>query len=379
MFYSTWLNTTKIEIPQADEQQRLLVNLITLMNADKMPLPRFWYLPRGEKAVVVMSGDDHSPGFAPGGTAVAFDRFKELSPLGCDVAKWECVRSTSYVLPDSVLTNAQAAAYVAEGFEVALHPIAGSCPTTPMTEAQLSAVFDTQLGSWAARFTNVPAPVTSRTHCVFWPDWTSAANVELTHGIRMDANYYHFPTAWIGSKPGFMNGGGFPMRFADQDGIPIDVWQQNTNMNDEATTAYQTHIETLLDNAVGPLGYYGSFGMNMHTDYPSPHGGADTIVAAAQARGVPVISYKQLLDWVDGRDASTIRGLSWNAGTLTFTTTVGAGANGLQTLLPTQGPSGTLSSISSGGSPVQYTVQVVKGIQYAVFGAATATYEATYS
>ena len=46
---------------------------------------------------------------------------------------------------------------------------------------------------------------------------------------------------------------------------------------------------------------------------------------------MPVISYKQLLDWVDGRDDSTIRGLSWNAGTLTFTTTVGAGANGMQT------------------------------------------------
>ncbi len=62
MFYShAGCDTSKIAIPQADEQQRLLVNLITSMNADKMPLPRFWYLPRGEKAVVVMSGDDHSP------------------------------------------------------------------------------------------------------------------------------------------------------------------------------------------------------------------------------------------------------------------------------------------------------------------------------
>ena len=29
------------------------------MNADRKPLPRFWYFPRGEKAVVVMTGDDH--------------------------------------------------------------------------------------------------------------------------------------------------------------------------------------------------------------------------------------------------------------------------------------------------------------------------------
>ena len=105
----------------------------------------------------------------------------------------------------------------------------------------------------------------------------------------------------------------------------------------------------------------------MHTDNPAPHPGAEAIVAAAQARGVPVISYKQMLDWVDGRDDSTIRGLSWSAGTLTFTTTVGAGANGLQPLLPTQGPTGTLSGISSAGSPVAYTVQTIKGIQYAIF------------
>jgi fibronectin type 3 domain-containing protein len=379
MFYSSWLNTSRIDIPQADEQQRLLVNMITLMNADRVPLPRFWYLPRGEKAVVVMSGDDHSPGNAPGGTAFAFDRFKELSPAGCSVAQWECVRSSSYVYPDSVLTNAQAAAYVADGFEVALHPVVSSCPTTPITEAQLAAIFDTQLSSWGARFTSIPAPVTSRTHCVYWPDWASNAKVELARGIRLDANYYHYPTPWIGARPGFMNGGGFPMRFADTTGVPIDVFQQNTNMTDESTTNYLTHIDTLLDNALGPSGYYGAFGANMHTDYPGTHPGSEIIVDEARARGVPVISYKQLLDWVDGRDDSTIRGLSWSAGTLTFTTTVGAGANGMQLLLPAQGPSGTLSAISSGGQPVSYTVETIKGIQYAVFAVASGTYVATYS
>ena len=30
------------------------------MNADKKPLPRFWYFPRGEKAVVIMTSDDHT-------------------------------------------------------------------------------------------------------------------------------------------------------------------------------------------------------------------------------------------------------------------------------------------------------------------------------
>ena len=59
LFFPDWLDFSKVPIPQADEQQRLLANLITQMNLDRTPLPRFWYLPRGEKAAVVLTGDDH--------------------------------------------------------------------------------------------------------------------------------------------------------------------------------------------------------------------------------------------------------------------------------------------------------------------------------
>ena len=68
--------------------------------------------------------------------------------------------------------------------------------------------------------------------------------------------------------------------------------------------------------------------------------------AGAGARACRSISYKQMLDWTDGRNSSTIRGLNWSAGTFTFVTTVGVGANGLQTMLPTQGPTGTLSALT---------------------------------
>jgi hypothetical protein len=379
MFYSSWINTSKIAIPQADEQQRLLANLVTQMERSNLPLPRFWYLPRGLKAAVVMSGDDHSPDYTPGGTAFHFNRLEQESAPGCVVAKWQCLRSTSYVLPNTILTDAQAAAYTADGFEVALHPLIASCPTTVLTQAQLSTYFDTQLAQFAAHFPSLQAPTTSRTHCVYWPDWASAAKVEAAHGIRVDGNYYHYPGSWIGSKPGFLNGGGFPMRFADTDGSLIDIYQQNTNITDESNPPLPATIDTLLDNALGPLGYYGTFGINMHTDYAAASAGEDAIVASAQARGVPVISYKQLLTWVDGRNASSFRNLDWSAGTLRFTVSAGAGADGLQAMLPVQGPSGTLTSVAANGSAVPYTVQTVKGVQYAVFDASSALFTATYS
>jgi Bacterial Ig-like domain len=373
-----WLDTNKIAIPQADEQQRLLLNLITLMERDRMPIPHFWYLPRGEKAAVVMSGDDHSTQ-TPGGTASMFDRYKTLSPAGCSVAQWECVRATSWMYPSATLTNAQAASYISQGFELGLHPVFGSCPVSGPNPEDMAAAWDSQLTAFAAKYTSVPPQLSSRTHCVDWPDWATVAKLEAARGIRMDGNYYHYPSAWIGAKPGFMNGGGFPMRFADTDGSLIDVYQEHTNMVDEANQAYPATVDALLDGALGPNGYYGTFGTNMHNDNPAPHAGAEAIVASALARSVPVISYKQLLTWVDGRNASTIRSMNWNAGTFTFATTVGSGADGLQTVLPMQGPSGTLSALTCAGSPRSFTTQTIKGIQYAMFTTVNGTCSATYN
>ena len=136
------------------------LNLITLMERDKMPLPRFWYLPRGEKAVVVMSGDDHSPSQAPGGTASNFDRFKSLSPPGCVVANWDCVRSTSLRLPQRVAhAMRRRPRYLAEGFEVALHPLVGSCPTAPITAGGARPRSSTRSSrSSRAKYTSLPRP-----------------------------------------------------------------------------------------------------------------------------------------------------------------------------------------------------------------------------
>ena len=203
--------------------------------------------------------------------------------------------------------------------------------------------------------------------------------MELARGIRLDANYYHYPAAWIGNKPGFMNGGGFPMRFADSDGSLIDVYQANTNMTDESGQAYPATVDALLDKALGPQGYYGAFGTNIHNDFGAPQPTTEAVVESAQTRGVPLITYKQLLDWMDGRSASTIRSMSWNAGSFSFVTTVGAGANGLQTMLPSQGPSGTLSALTCNGSPKTYTLQTIKGLQYARFDTVAGTCQATYS
>ena len=175
-----------------------------------------------------------------------------------------------------------------------------------------------------------------------------------------------------------MNGSGMPMRFTDTDGSMIDVYQANTSMTDESEQSYPFTPDTLLDRALGPLGYYGAFTANLHTDSATTF--EDTqVLASAQERDVPVITARQLLTWTDGRNGSSFGNLTWDGSGLGFTIGVGAGATNLTAMLPTTGPGGaTLTSVTRGSTSVAVTTMTVKGQQYAVFAAVGGTYQASY-
>ena len=364
-----WVDLDKVSIPQADEQQRLLANLVTQMNADRMPLPRFWYLPRGEKAAVVMTGDDH----ANGGTTGQFNRFKAASPASCSVADWECVRASSYVYPGTSIPGAEG--FEAEGFELALHLNTGC---SNFTRASLETDWSEDLPAFRSAFPTLDAPTTSRTHCIAWSDWASEPIVELANGIRLDTNYYYWPEGFVNDRPGMFTGSGMPMRFADLDGSMIDVYQAATQLTDESGIDYAAHIEALIDGALGASGYYGVFTANMHTDH-AQHNGADAIVAEAKRRGVPVVSARQMLEWLDGRNDSSFGDLAFTGNRLRFSVQRGGpGARGLQAMLPVAGPTGEFSQLTRGGTEIATSTRTVKGIEYVVFDAAAGDYEATY-
>ena len=387
-----WVDLNRVATPSADEQQRLLANLLTQMSADRTPLPRFWYLPRGLKAAVVLTGDDHASGTEPGtqnGTQGQFDRYKALSPAGCSVAQWQCIRSTSYIFPGTPLTDAQVSAYEADGFEIALHlwvsgtadgsanPGDKNCFNFP-SAAGLNGDFDAQLLQFKQFYPSAPAPATSRTHCVVWSDWSTEASAEAAHGVRLDTTYYYWPGSWINDRPGFFTGSGFPMRYAASNGSLIDVYQAATQLTDESGQTIANEAPALLDGALGSQGFYGVFTANMHTDV-TDNQDADTLIDAARARNVPVISARQLLTWMNGRNGSSFQGLAFNNdGRLTFRLDRADGATGLQAMVPAASGTGALLSLTRDGQPVSTQTQTVKGIVYAVFDAAAGSYTATY-
>ena len=384
-----WLNKSKIQIPQADEQQRLLANLVVELGAS--PLPRFWYFPRGDKAEVVMTGDDHGSGE----TSTVFEGLMDNDPPGgCtaqELADWQCVRATSYAYPSSPIDSPDdsAADYQALGFEIALHLTIddSTCSDfgTPPEFISLDGQLSTQLGQFASAFPGVSAPATIRTHCIPWSDWDSQPKTDLAHGIRLNTDYYWFSANnWDQDLAGMFTGSGIPMRFAAANGSLIDVYQAATYSADDATdspdTVVPAQMKTLVDNALGANGYYGAFTVIVHNDGPQAQSAArDQVVAYARSRGVSVISERQLLTWLDGRDRSSFQNVDFGSGALTFTIATNADARGLQAMLPLSGGGGQLQTLTRGGSSVSFTTASIKGVDYALFDAAAGSYRATYS
>ena len=364
-----WVDFSKIAIPQADEQQRFLANLITFMNANKRLLPRFWYLPNGNQAAVVMTGDDH----ANGGTTGRFNRYLSLSSTTASTTDWGTIRATSYVFPSTTIPDSQAAAFNAAGFEIALHLNTNCGDFTP---ASLEDLFTIQLAQFASTFPSLPSPTTHRVHCIAWSDYTTMAETELSNGIRLDTSYYYWPPSWVANTPGLFTGSAIPMRFATATGNTIDVYQATTQMTDESGQTYPYTVDSLLDLALGSTGFYGVFVANMHTDTPSSPG-SDWIISSAMSRGVPVISSRQLLQWCDAKTNSSIKSITWSGNTLSFSVARSTNANGLTAMAPILNGYAISRATFNGGS-LPFTLRGIKGVQYALFPALSGSYQFTY-
>lgn len=365
-----FVNLDKITIPQADENMRLLSNLIAYLTYDATPLPKFWYFPNGAKAVLVMAADDHGTG---SGTRDSFDRMLALSPKGCDPTKWECARATSWMYETSGMVDRQAATYAAQGFDIGSH-VSTYCHN--WSEQSLNLAFSRDLEKFRQTFPSLSPQQGSRLHCIVWSDYASQPKIGRSWGIRYDMNYYCWPKDWIKGQTGFMTGSGLPMRFSDTDGELINVYQQETHLVDEVFASAPDAVAALLDRATGPEGYYGAFGT--HYDF---HNDFDVqLMEIATKRGVPMVSVQQMLDWADGRYASSFDIASWQGGILTFDLKAdGRTADMLQGMLPLHSAAGRLVELQRNGDEVAFSAETRKGVEYGLFQGLSGRYTAIYS
>lgn len=367
---SGYLDMANIGIPQADEQMRLLSNTLVELHGETSPLPRFWYLPNGEKAALVMAADDHG---TEDGTRQSFERMLALTDPDCEVDQWECARATAWMYPSTPLDAAEAEQYAALGFDLGTH-VTTDC--ADWTEESLDAAFATSILEFRGTHPALPDQTGHRLHCIAYSDWLGLPTAESRWGIRLDMNFYNWPPDWIKDRPGYMTGSALPMRFSDDTGQMLEVFQQETHLVNETWNGSPAAIEELITAAEDERGYFGAFGT--HYDFSDDFD--QILMDVAVRRDVPMVSADQLLDFTEGRQVSAFTNVHrTGTGDLSFDVEVDPRADGLlHAMLPVDSGDTVLTSLTAGGEPVDYEVERIKGINYAFFEAGDLRYEAHY-
>ena len=215
-----WVDLDKVAIPQADEQQRLLANLI-LRHQRSKPLPRFWYFPRGRRRAVVMTGDDHGNG----GTRGPLRRLPRREPAGL-LGRRLGVRPQRRRMSFPARRSGRREAAGVHGARASR----SACTSTP-TATTGRRRRSTRSSTASSRAVRGPVPELAaagrrnRTHCIAWSDWATpaAGRADARHPARHQLLL--LAPDWVQNRPGLFTGSGMPMRFADGDGTLIDVYQ----------------------------------------------------------------------------------------------------------------------------------------------------------
>lgn len=390
-----WIDLDRLPIPQADEHQRLFGRVLTEMLSDALPLPRLWYFPGAAEAVLVATGDSHqNPARVleevlgrveqRGGRMTIYytppsdGDWRRAVRRGRDLAAGLPV--VGDVIGTDLPTPARIADWVRRGHEFGLHPY----------------VEDGLEAGWRRywqEFTGLgygPVPPSVRTHRILWTGWVETAWTQAAHGIRMNLDYYHYGALF--QKPdgawgeGYLTGSGLPMRFVDEQGRVLNIFQQHTHLVDEhlmeimwgggwagLTAEDAVALSRLtLERALQP-GQWAAIGVQFHLD-PFAAGGEwaekfgrwlEGTLDIARDLNIPIFSAVEWLTFVEARDAARFTELAWSGDRLTFTLAAPA-AEGVEltVMAPAQAAGRTLTELRVDGQPAPFSPRTIAGVAY---------------
>lgn len=315
-------------VPQADLYADMLVRLV--QHLCPCPLPRLWHYPHAAPSVTLLDGDSDSM------TAEDIETvFATVEKVGG--------RFTIYLMPEqfAALSPERMARHRACGHDAGPHPFAGRLPGRDAFAKRL----DEEMALFTQRYGF--APSAQRGHSVVWLGWDEHARELLRHGLRLDTNF----CCGVGLQHGYLNGSGLPVRFVDEHGAIIDVYEQATiSMEDgwytekcllpalsmaECIALSKRQIDASAD--VWHAVYHPCF----HPVYARPGARDSTpwlaaVAAHGAARAIPFVNAREWVEFNDARRAVRIAELDWNAasGRLSFTVRAARDIAGLTLLLP---------------------------------------------
>ena len=377
MFAGGWLDASKNNVNQADEQMRLLSRCVEHLTADAAPLPRLWYFPDALKCMAVLTNDGEENGEAD--LAVQFDEIE---------AGQACM--TLYIMRPERVSAGKAAEWAARGHEISGHPDGAYQSGDPSWETM-----DALLGAMKAGIkSKYGADMrTVSNHFFIWcgrdgagrADFAAQAKIEERHGILMDMNYADYDInntygeRYLG-RDGNFTGSGLPMRFADSGGNVINVYQTLTNVYDQQyleaddKEGFFVRFKNILDGSLDG-GAYSVVAIKAHNcEWYWTREPILKMLDYAAERRVPVRTAEKLLDFLLLKDAAGFENVRYRDGTLSFGVSSPGAACGLTLMIPRAHAGKTLRRIEADGVEIRPDFRTVKGKEYAFVVLGVATY-----
>jgi hypothetical protein len=408
--FKGWIDLDRIHIPQADYQQRLLANLLSALSQDARPLPRLWYFPGKAPSVFIATGDGHpaTPAFAiedfltrverRGGHASVYFSFwlssnrqrmvRRTSSRALELPVLRDALSNQFAAP----TASHAARWRARGHEFGLHPY-----VEEGVEAGWHLYWKEFTGQGCG-----PVSPTARTHRLLWTGWVESARLQATYGIRMNLDYYHWGPAFRKESGewvyGHLTGSGLPMRFVDEQGRILNIYQQLTQLADDhlldmryggqewggqaklnAEDALAVS-KMLLDLGISD---HCAIAANFHPDlffihpfaadeesYAKEARWVDGTLDYAAARGIPIWPAARWLHFTEVRHEAQFTEIQWHAATqrLHFRLLSRQASDAdLSVMVPLQHGEAKVAQIVVDGREVEHEQRTVGGVAYAWF------------
>ena len=211
-------------IPQADLHQDALVRILEWIGSVTKPIPRMWHFPNGARAGAFINGDSDN-----------MSR-RDLDNVLATADRYG-VPYTTYLKIEHhpLLEPEEEKALRARGHDFGEHPWVAHMPTLEEMREGLRA----EMGAFRERYGH--DPVTNRGHSVIWVGWTESAKYLRENGVRLDTNF----SGARFQRGGYVNGSGLPVKFMDENGELLDIYEQTTMSTDDGWTTGKSFAPAL--------------------------------------------------------------------------------------------------------------------------------------
>ena len=333
-----WTNLSLAVRPQADDHMRLLTSVIESLLADGGGLPRLWYFPAAEPALLVASGDAHASSAsaieaglelverAGGQMSVYYappQSSRRIPPLA--QRTWRSLRAWWRPKDGAAPSPTQVNVWRTRGHEIAPHPV--------VTDDDVEASYGRSIRVFNDAGFDL-RPSTVRTHAVYWRGWVQSASVEQQFGFGLTLDYYQ-SGPWLKRADGHwthanFTGSGLPMRLVDEHGTLLGIRQLTTTMADEhlIASAYDGWEGLDADGAIAVSREvlertaltHGAPVIQFHLDFlepghplrPTITRWIETSLALAKSHGIPIWSASRLLAFEGCREQTRVVGAEWS-------------------------------------------------------------------